>query len=209
MERAEGASPADHPLVAPARRRLRRWAALGLVLGGLALADVAAGAEPPPITPAVPAPALEPSDKATLQKLHDENQTQMHMGKVAEGKGSTSAVRDFGRRLANDHAVAERKIDEYLRTRGTELAALSTRTSTDPSHELLATRTGADFDRTFAQQTVQDLQEILDLLDSERVATVDDNLRLLYDGLIDTVTSDKKAAEDILVDATRAAHARS
>jgi putative membrane protein len=206
----KGATPADHLLVAPARRRLRRWSALGvLVLGGLALGGVALAAEPPPITPTVPAPTLEPSDKATLQKLHDENQTQMHMGKIAEEKGSTSAVRDFGRRLANDHAVAERKIDEYLRTRGTEISALATRTSTDPSHELLSTRTGADFDRTFAQQTVQDLQEMLDLLNSERVATVDDNLRLLYDGLIDTVTSDKKAAEDLLVDANRMAHARS
>jgi predicted outer membrane protein len=172
-----------------------------LLVAPLALGLVAAAraAEPPPI----PAPSLAASDKLTLQRLHDGNQTLMQMGKLAEDKGATRAVRDFGRRLGNDHAVADRKIDEYLRTRGADLSVLATTTSSDPDHEVLATRFGFDFDRAFVQQTAQDLQNMVDLLNSARVETADDTLRLLYDDLTTTVTADKKVAEDLLNGMTR------
>jgi putative membrane protein len=169
-------------------------------LGALSLAVTGAyAAEPPPMG----APTLAPADKVTLQKLHDGNQTQMQMGKLAEDKAAERAVRDFGRRLASDHAVAEQKIDAYLRTRGADITVLATTTSADPEHERLAGRVGIDFDRAFLQQTVQDLQDTIDLLGGARVETADDQLRLVYDELSRTVTADKKAAEDLLTGMTR------
>jgi putative membrane protein len=175
------------------RIALAALGALSLVVAG------AFAAEPPPIA----APTLAPSDKLTLQKLHDGNQTQMQMGKLAQDKAAERAVRDFGRRLASDHAVAEQKIDAYLRTRGADITVLATTTSADPNHEQLAAKLGLDFDRAFIQQTVQDLQDTIDLLGSARVETADDTLRLVYDELSRTVTADKKAAEDLLTGMTR------
>jgi putative membrane protein len=175
----------------------------GFVLGALCALLLAAAsaraAEPPPLA----APTLAGTDKITLQRLHDENQTQIQMGKIAQDKGSTRAVRDLGQRLINDHTVTDRKIDAYLRTRGADITALATTTSADPDHELLATKFGLDFDRAFAQQTVQDMQDTLDLLSSARVETADDSLRLLYDDLTRTVSANKKAAEDLLTGMTR------
>jgi putative membrane protein len=168
-------------------------------LGALLIASAGAvagafGAEPPPFAP----PTVAAADKVTLQRLHDGNQTDVQMGKMAEDKGSTSAVRDFGRRLADDQTVADRKIDEYMRTRGADITALATTTSADPDRELLATKLGLDFDRTFAQQIVQDLQDRLDLLGKARVDTADDALRQLYDQLTMSVDANRKAAEDLL-----------
>jgi putative membrane protein len=169
-------------------------------LGALWLAAaVVRAAEPPPLA----APTVSATDKLTLQRLHDANQTQIAMGKLAEEKGSTRAVRDFGRRLVDDNTVSDRKIDEYMRTRGTDITALATTTSADAEHELLATKFGFDFDRAFVQQTMQDLQDTVDLLGSARVETADDTLRLLYDDLARTVNADKKAAEDLLTGMTR------
>jgi putative membrane protein len=175
---------------------------IGIVLatlGALWLAASVSAAEPPPL----PAPALAATDKLTLQRLHDANQTQIAMGKLAEEKGSTRAVRDFGRRIVNDNTLSDRKIDEYMRTRGTDITALATTTSADAEHELLATKFGVDFDRAFVQQTMQDLQDTVDLLGSARVETADDTLRLLYDDLARTANADKKAAEDLLTGMTR------
>jgi predicted outer membrane protein len=171
-------------------------------LGALSLSSGVMGApaaEPPPLVK----PTLAPADKVTLQKLHDGDQMQMQMGKLAQDKGSTRAVRDLGLRLANDSAVAEQKIDAYLRTRGADITALAATTSADTDHALLAARLGLDFDRAFIQQTVQDLQDTIDLLGNARVETADDTLRLLYDELSQTVTADKKAAEDLLTGMTR------
>jgi putative membrane protein len=181
-----------------------RWYIVLAACGALSVAPIFAGAaEPPPISPSIPAPTLAPADKVTLQKLHDGDQTQMQMGKLAQDKAGSRAVRDFGGRLASDSAVAERRIDEYLRTRGADITVLATTTSADPEHERLAARVGLDFDRAFLQQTVQDLQDTIDLLGSARVETADDTLRLLYDELTRTVTADKKAADDLLTGTTR------
>jgi predicted outer membrane protein len=164
-------------------------------LGALMIAGAGTfAAEPPPFAP----PSVAAADKLTLQKLHDGNQTDVQMGKMAEDKGSTSAVRDFGRRLADDQTVADRKIDEYMRTRGADITALATTTSADPDRELLATKLGLDFDRAFAQQITQDLQDTLDLLGKARLETADDSLRQLYDQLTLSVDANRKAAEDLL-----------
>jgi predicted outer membrane protein len=172
---------------------------LGLLVALLLASAGVVAAEPPPMVP----PSVAPPDRRTLQKLHDHDQTEIAMGKVAEAHGSSRSVRDFGRRLAADHAGIDRRIDEYLRKRGTDISALATTTSVDPDHEVLATKAGLDFDRAFAQQTVRDLQAALDLLASERLATSDDPLRFLYDDLATTMRADKRAAEEILAASAR------
>jgi putative membrane protein len=173
---------------------------MGIALGARALVSTGAlAASPPPFEPH----HLAGADKSTIQKLHDGNQLEMSMGKIAQDKGSTRAVRDYGKMLASDHQAADRRLDEYLRKRGLDLTALASTTSADPDHEMLATKTGVDFDRAFAQQMIRDHQKVLDLLDSARVETADDSLRLLYDQLTATVRAHKRAAEDILVASAR------
>jgi putative membrane protein len=129
----------------------------------------------------------------------------MAMGRLAAARGGSRAVRDFGRRLAADHADIDHKIDDYLRKRGLDVATLTTTTppTADPDHEMLATKTGLEFDRAFAQLAVRDLQKALDVLASERLATADDALRLLYDDLATTMRADKRAAEEILAATAR------
>jgi putative membrane protein len=176
---------------------------LGIALGALVVLSSGAtgawAATPPPFEPR----HLGGADKSTIQKLHDGNQLEMQMGKLAQDKGSTRAVRDFGKTLVADHLAADRRLDEHLRKRGLDLTALASTTNADPEHEMLATKTGVDFDRSFAQQLIRDHQKVLDLLDSARVETADDSLRLLYDQLTITVRAHKRAAEDILVVSAR------
>jgi len=176
---------------------------IGIALGAfVVLSSGASGVwavSPPPFEPR----HLDGADKATIQKLHDGNQLEMQMGKLAQDKGSTRAVRDFGKTLVADHMAADRRLDEHLRKRGLDLSALAATTNADPDHEMLATKTGVDFDRAFAQQLIRDHQKVIELLDSARVETADDSLRLLYDQLTVTVRAHKRAAEDILTASAR------
>jgi putative membrane protein len=161
-------------------------------------ADVMA-ASPSPFQP----PVLEGVDKSTVQKLHDADQLAIQMGKLAQEKGSTRGVRAYGQRLVADHTLAEHKIDAYLRKRGADLSALASTTNADPDHELLATKSGVEFDRAFARQMVSDHQKSLDLIESARVETGDDTLRILYDDLTTALRADKRAAEDLLAASAR------
>jgi putative membrane protein len=172
--------------------------ALGALVA-LALAGSPAFGVPPPLAP----PAVTAADKLTLQKLHDGNQLEIQMGRLALDKGSTRAMRDYARALVTDHTFAERQLDEYLRRRGTDITALGSTTNADPEHELLATKSGPDFDRAFAQQMVRDHQRMLDLLESARVETPDDELRMLYDRLTKTARAHRRGAEDLLAAMSR------
>jgi predicted outer membrane protein len=156
-------------------------------------------AAPSPFQP----PVLEGVDKSTVQKLHDGDQLAIQMGKLAQEKGSTRGVRAYGQRLAADHTLAEHKIDAYLRKRGADLSALASTTNADPDHELLATKSGVEFDRAFARQMVSDHQKSLDIIESARVETGDDTLRVLYDDLATALRADKRAAEDLLAASAR------
>jgi putative membrane protein len=159
----------------------------------------AMAASPSPFQP----PVLAGVDRSTIQKLHDGDQLAIQMGRLAQDKGSTRAARAFGQRLVADHTLAEHKIDAYLRKRGTDLSALATTTNADPDHEMLATKSGAEFDRAFARQMVSDHQKSLDLIDSARVETGDDTLRLLYDDLTTALRADQRAAEELLAASAR------
>jgi putative membrane protein len=187
-----------------------------LMLGGTALAAPAPSGDdnlkvapgvppglgdtaPPPFAP----PVVQATDRATIQKLHDANQMEIEMGKVAQEKGSTKAVREFGRRLVLDHTAADKKLDGYLRQRGADLTALATTTAADPDHEMLATKGGTEFDRAFGQQMIRDHQKALDLLASARVETADDSLRMLYDQFVQTIQAHKRVAEDIVAASAR------
>jgi len=149
-------------------------------------------------TPSFEPHAVSGADRSTVQKLHDGNQLEIEMGRLAQDKGSTRVVRDLGRRLETDHTLCDHLLDGFLRKRGTDLSALATKSSADVDHEMIATKTHAEFDRAFELQTVADHQKALDLLDSARVETADDTLRMLYDQLTATLRADKRAAEMLL-----------
>lgn len=159
----------------------------------------ALAAAPSPLGP----PTMTGPDRSTLQKLHDADQLEIQMGNLAEAKGSTRDMRAFGHRLAADHTLTERKVDAFLRKRGTDISALASTTSADPDHEMLATKSGVAFDRAFAQQIVSDHQKLGDVLDSASVETADDTLRALYQELTTVVRAHKRAAEDLLAASAR------
>jgi putative membrane protein len=147
---------------------------------------------------------VSPADRQILQKLHDTNQLENQMGRLAQDRGSAKAVKDFGRQLIADHAQADRKIGDYLRQHGLDATAFASTTSSDPDHEVLATKSGVAFDHAFALQTAVDHQKALDLLEAARNDTSDDALRTLYDDLLVAVRAHKRAAQGLLSSKVRA-----
>jgi predicted outer membrane protein len=153
--------------------------------------------------PMTPSRQLDSADRQTVQKIHDGNQMELQMGRLAQERGTTREVKALGKRLVVDHTAADKKIDEYLRKRGTSLAELATTTTADGDHELLATRTGRDFDRSFALQMVADHTKSVEMLQSAQIATFDDVLRDLYDQLIETQEAHKRGAQGIIAPMAR------
>jgi putative membrane protein len=160
--------------------------------------------DPPVQSPRVPPqPSVAAADRQTIQRLHDANQLEIQMGRLAQERGASREVKSYGKRLVADHTAADKKLDDYLRRRGTNIGELGTTSAADPDHELLATRVGAEFDRAFGLQLVADHTKIIDMLQSARIATYDDDLRELYDKMIETQEAHRRAAQDVVASSSR------
>jgi putative membrane protein len=154
----------------------------------------------PPMAPQL---AVAAADRPTIQRLHDANQMEIQMGRLAQERGASRDVKNYGKRLVADHTAADKKLDDYLRRRGTKVGELGTTSAADPDHELLATKVGAEFDRAFGLQLVADHTKTIEMLHSARIATYDDDLRELYDKMIETQEAHKRAAQDVVASSSR------
>ena len=138
---------------------------------------------------------MSPGDLATLQKIHDHNQKQIQMGRLAESKGVARGVKELGKRLVQDHMSSDEKVSALLRERHLDLTALATTTSSDPAHAAASDKAGSDFDRSFATQVVTDHMRAIDAIEAARKSTTDSRLRDFYTALLPVLLGHKQAAQ--------------
>jgi putative membrane protein len=180
------------------RRSHRPIVALMAAMLSLGWAATVLAQAPPPAPP-----RLTPQDRSTIQRLHDGNQVQIQVGQLAKEKGASKASRDLGKQLIADHEAVELQLDIHMKKRGSDIKSLASTTSVDADHDLLATKSGTDFERAFGLQVVTDQQKLIDMLESARIETADDELRGIYDALLPVLRKHMTAARDIVAGSVR------
>ncbi|HUA17649.1 MAG TPA: DUF4142 domain-containing protein [Bryobacteraceae bacterium] len=121
------------------------------VMGGCAFCGVLLAAQ---------SSALNKSDRTFLNMAADTNMTEAHLGQMAQTDASASSVRDFGQTLTRDHTNAYQSLTELANQAGVTIPkGIDIRR--DHSVEALARLKGANFDRSFLKQEVQDHETAL------------------------------------------------
>lgn len=104
--------------------------------------------------------------RQVLSKMHHVNQMEIRLGELAMQKGRSQDVRNFGRRLRNDHQMADRRVTNLAAREGIRLVnPPMTRHERTVNRRLRYAR-GHQFDREFMDamadghtQTIQDLSQ--------------------------------------------------
>jgi predicted outer membrane protein len=99
-----------------------------------------------------------------LAELHHANQMEIQMGKLAQEKGQSPQLKQYGATLVKDHQEADAKVKQVAAKQGIDLKAVPTMTEDEKkdmtkSNETmvkLQTMSGADFDKEFAKAMVDD-----------------------------------------------------
>lgn len=93
-----------------------------------------------------------------LSKMHMANQMEIKAGQLAESKGTTEAIRNFGALLVRDHGYADKRITNLANQQGIQLMDMPMPKSPDEKQKMdmqkqmmagLQQAQGADFDRQF------------------------------------------------------------
>lgn len=95
------------------------------------------------------------NDQKFLKKAAEGGMAEIAMGKLAEQKGSTEAVKQFGQKLVNDHTKANDQLKEVAAKENLEVpSALSKKHQKQV--DKLAKLSGPKFDKAFIHHAVKD-----------------------------------------------------
>lgn len=148
------------------------------------------------ILPGVAIAADPPVTGEVLGKLHQANQKEIQMGKVAQKSGTSKAVKDFGAMLVKDHSAADRKVVSLAKKEKIDLGSASP----PAGSEMAEMAKEADFDAKFAQDMLDDHRKDVAEATAARDATTDSKLKELLAGLIPTLQKHEEAAQKLVND---------
>ena len=155
-----------------------------------------AKARPPVTRAALSAEATSKKTAATiLAQIHQANLKEMAIGKLAQGKASTSEVRAYADQLVQDHANADQMVVAIAQKTGAHLHESARAKLADKK---LSSAGGAAFDRLFLQQTGADQERLIRSLQQEREDASDDDIEAFIDKIMPILEQHRDLAQILM-----------
>jgi len=144
------------------------------------------------------------TDDKVLRKLHHIDQEEIQAGQLAQQKGTTGDVKDYGATLVRDHTKADQDVKTLASKMNVDLEA----TKNDARHrekqqvmqnkmDQLQKMSGKEFDRAFAQMMVNGHREAIEMVKTAR-ADAKPELKSFLERLLPTLQKHEDTANDIL-----------
>ena len=138
-------------------KTLRKPAHLRLLMGvaavGFTLASGVSSAADPMTT--ATGGKLSSSDRTFVTKAATGGMAEVEMGKLAQEKGSTQAIKDFGAKMVTDHSAANADLMKVAAGMGVTVPGELTKSQKN-DFDKLSKKSGADFDKAYVSDMVSD-----------------------------------------------------
>jgi putative membrane protein len=148
---------------------------------------------------------VSPEVANALATLHRANELEIRAGKLAQKRGNTDAVKDFGQTLVQDHQQADAKLTELAKQKGIDLKQSPSKDSAENAEhkamkqriDQLETMKGARFDATFSQIMADAHQKAVNTAQRAVAQTDDQEVRDLLNQLIPTLEDHLETAREL------------
>ena len=138
---------------------------------------------------------LQRTDRNFITKAAAGGRAEVELGRLAQGKASSDAVKQFGQRMVEDHGAANQELMQLAENKGMQLDDKT------PKPDRLLTRLsklqGPEFDREYVKAMVKDHKQ--DVAEFRRMhsGAVDPNLKAWVDKTLPTLEDHLKTIEGI------------
>jgi putative membrane protein len=141
-------------------------------------------------------------DQKIVMRLHELNQSEITMAKMAQERGHEAAVKEYADGLIRDHEAADQKLLAYAERQNMNMASIGrpgdamaygTLAMTD-----LTLATKVEFDFNFARKMVADHQAAIDMADSAQRLARAPELRGLIADMLPTLREHLGGAQGLL-----------
>lgn len=106
-------------------------------------------------TQAKPATNLSHGDRKFLEKAAEGGMAEVQLGQLAQQKASSDQVKQFGKRMVDDHTKADDQLKKIAADKGVTLPT-DLSSSDRREYDKLQKKSGADFDREYIKEMVSD-----------------------------------------------------
>jgi putative membrane protein len=136
------------------------------------------------------------ADKIFMTDAAEGGLAEVQIGQMAQQKGSSQEVKDFGRRLEQDHQKANDQLKTIAQQRHFSLP-----TDTDAKHKAAIAKlnglSGAEFDKVFGRMMVKDHREDIKKFERESNNGMDTDLKNFASSNLPTLKEHLQMAEQI------------
>lgn len=102
--------------------------------------------------------AVNSTDKSFLQNAYEDGLAEINMGELGQSKSANPDVKAFAEQMVNDHSKANATLKTLADTKNVSLSSSPSMVAQGKA-KLIEARSGADFDKAFAQGMVTDHQK--------------------------------------------------
>jgi putative membrane protein len=135
------------------------------------------------------------ADNTFVTKAAVGGMAEVELGKLAQQRASSDAVKDFGKRMETDHSKANEELKTTAANKGITLP-----TTLDAKHQATMDRlsklNGAAFDRTYMQEMVKDHREDVAEFQKEANSGDDPDVKAFAGKTLPTLQEHLKMAEE-------------
>jgi len=138
---------------------------------------------------------LGSADNSWVMKVAAGGLAEVELGKLAQSQGSSDAVKQFGKRMVDDHSKANDELSQLASRKGITLP-----TSLDAKHQATKDRlsklSGAAFDRAYMDDMVKDHREDVSEFRKEATNGQDADVKAFAAKTLPTLEEHLKMAQD-------------
>lgn len=139
--------------------------------------------------------SLSSGDRKFMETVAQHGMAEVEMGKLAQQKGSSQQVKDFGARMAQDHGKANDELKQLASSKGVQLPA-----SVDKSHQSKMDKmqklSGAAFDKAYMADMVADHKKDVSEFRKHSKSAQDPELKSFASKTLPTLEEHLKLAQD-------------
>lgn len=137
---------------------------------------------------------LSAEDRKFLEEAAAGGMAEVELGKMAQQKGSTAEVRQFGKRMETDHGKANEELKRIAKAKGIELAAGAK--AHQKQMDQVARRSGRDFDASYMNHMVRDHKKDVAAFRKQAKDGKDPELKAFAAKALPTLEEHLKLAQD-------------
>lgn len=135
-------------------------------------------------------------DQKFVKEVLEDGMAEVQLGKLAQQRASSDAVKQFGERMATDHAKAGDELKQLASQKGIEVP-----TALDRGHQRLydhlSKLSGADFDRAYMKEMVKDHDKDVKAFQKEANSGSDPDIKAWASKTLSTLQDHQQQAKQV------------